>query len=208
MKSGPISDWKGAFGDDYVERNAPSREAMAARLKMWSRILAAFADDAPSSILEVGCNLGLNLRALGQLSPARLAGLEPNAKARQRLIEDGVVPSDQVRDGDAAALPYADAAFDLVFTSGVLIHIDPERLASVYREIHRVSARFVLSVEYYSEQPMTTRYRGRDDLLFKRDFGTLWLESFPDLRIRDYGFFWRAATGLDNLNWWLLEKRR
>lgn len=202
-----LSDWKGAFGDAYVERNTPTPEILASRLRMWSRLLEAFGSDSPSSILEIGCNLGLNLRALKQLTSARLAGLEPNAKARQRLVEDGVLAPDLVSDGDATRLPFPDDAFDLVFTSGVLIHINPDQLASAYREMYRVSARYLLSVEYCSEQPVSVRYRGRDDLLFKRDFGTLWLETFPDLRVRDYGFFWRAVTGVDNLNWWLLEKR-
>ena len=48
--------------------------------------------------------------------------------------------------------------------------------------------------------------RRRTGLLFKRDFGALWMDRFHGLRIVDYGFFWKRATGLDNLTWWLFEK--
>ena len=50
-------------------------------------------------------------------------------------------------------------------------------------------------------------YRGQEGLLFKRDFGGLWLDSFPSLRTVAYGFAWKRVTGVDNLTWWLFEKR-
>lgn len=50
-------------------------------------------------------------------------------------------------------------------------------------------------------------YRGHDDRLFKRDFGGYWLDHFSDLWTVAYGFAWKRITGLDNLTWWLFEKR-
>ena len=46
-----------------------------------------------------------------------------------------------------------------------------------------------------------------ENRLFKRDFGGLWLDTCPDLRVVAYGFAWKRLTGLDNLTWWLFEKR-
>lgn len=206
MTSEQLGNWRGDFGNDYVDRNLPTAKVMASRLKMWSRILESFGSDTPRSILEVGCNVGLNLRALSALSSAELFGLEPNGKARAKLVGDKVVPESHVKEGFSTLLPFEDASADMVFTVGVLIHIPPAELPETYREMHRVSRRFILSVEYYSEQPVTVPYRNKDEHLFKRDFGGMWLEMFPDLKIRDYGFFWRPVTGLDNSNWWLLEK--
>ena len=44
-------------------------------------------------------------------------------------------------------------------------------------------------------------------MLFKRDFGGHWMDLYPDLRLVGNGFFWRRSTGLDNITWWLFEKR-
>jgi hypothetical protein len=50
------------------------------------------------------------------------------------------------------------------------------------------------------------RYRDQDEALFKRDFGSYWLDNFSDLRTLGYGFQWKRVTGLDNVNWWLFRK--
>jgi hypothetical protein len=42
-------------------------------------------------------------------------------------------------------------------------------------------------------------------LLFKRDFGTFYLEQWPELQLVDYGFVWKRVE-FDDLNWWLFEK--
>ena len=201
-----LNAWKGDFGDEYTKRNAPLPEVLAARLKMWSRILSTLDGAPPESILEVGANLGLNMRVLRLLTQAALTAVEPNASARARLVEDGVLPAERVHDAFGARLPFADGAHDLVFTSGVLIHVPPADLAATCREIVRVARRYVLAVEYNSEQPVELPYRNHEGLLFKRDFGQFYLDTCPGLAVRDYGFFWRPATGLDNLTWWLFEK--
>lgn len=199
--------WRGDFGDAYTERNAPSSEMVRARIGLWSRILKSLAGAPPTNILEVGANLGVNLRALKQLTPAELYAVEPNAQARACLLRDGVAPESNVRDGIAKELGFADGAVDLVFTSGVLIHIHPDDLPASCREIHRVARRYLVCIEYFSDKPEEITYRGQQGVLFKRDFGGFWLDSFPDLEVRDYGFAWKRATGLDNLTWWLFEKR-
>lgn len=133
--------------------------------------------------------------------------LEPNPTARRTLTEDGVVPAADVMDGFAASIPLPEAAADLVFTCGVLIHIHPDDLQASVREIHRVATRYIVCIEYFSDKPEMIPYRGHQDRLFKRDFGGLYLDLFADLHVLDYGFAWKRATGLDNLTWWLFEKR-
>lgn len=152
------------------------------------------------SILEIGANVGINLRALRRLTAARLAGVEPNASARALLAEC----ADDVFDGIAAAIPAADASFDLVFTSGVLIHIPPSELLASCKEIERVSRRYIVAVEYFARDLEAKQYRGHD-ALWKRDFGAYWLDHFP-LRPVACGFAWSRLTGLDDLTWWVLEK--
>jgi len=164
--------------------------------------------DPPTSILEVGANVGLNLRALRHLTDAELYAVEPNERAMSILISDGVLPSDHAKRGHAALLDWRDSTIDFVFCSDVLIHIHPDHLLSSCREMHRVARRYLACSEYFSDKPETIRYQVQDDMLFKRDFGSFWLDNFPDLRIIDYGFSWRRVTGLDNSTWWLFEKSR
>ncbi len=140
------------------------------------------------------------------LTTATLHGLEPNARARQTLVDDGVLEADHVLDATLASIPLPDASVDLAFTSGVLIHVPEEALDRAYSELHRVSRRYIACIEYFAPTPEIVRYRGEEDLLFKRDFGDHWLTLFPSMRVVGTGFFWRRTTGLDNLTWWLFEK--
>ncbi len=211
MSSGPVDTaqsaaWRGDFGTLYTERNLPDEAALAGRLRLWSALINTMQGAMPQSVLEVGANAGLNLRALRLLCAASFHAVEPNAQARARLIGDGVVPAERVYDSIATAIPLDDGAVDLAFTSGVLIHIAPDQLLESCREIHRVSRRYVACVEYFSDKPSELPYRNHDGLLFKRDFGSFYLDNFADLRVIDYGFFWKRVTGLDNLTWWVFEK--
>jgi len=201
-----VDFWRGAFGDAYTDRNALSGDALRARTAMWARVLEPVRSRPPASVLEVGANVGINLRALSGLLDADLYAVEPNAAARGRLSESGLVQPDHVFDATGDDLPLADGAVEMVFTSGVLIHVAPERLEATCREMHRVSSRLIACVEYFSVSPEERTYRDHSERLFKRDFGGFWWDLFPDLRLLDYGFFWRRATGLDDLTWWLFEK--
>jgi len=198
--------WRGDFGTEYIDRNAVSDEKLAALTSHWARVLRSTVGDPPKSLLEVGANIGLNLRALRRLTGAELHALEPNAKARSILERDGVLPAANIHDAIASAIPLADGAVDLAFTSGVLIHIHPDNLLASCREIHRVARRYVVCVEYFSGREEEIHYRGHDSALFKRDFGGFYLDNFPDLKLLDYGFAWKRVTGLDNLTWQVFRK--
>lgn len=198
--------WRGEFGKDYVGRNDANPELLRPRVAMWAPILRALAGSPPASALEVGCNIGLNLRAISTLSDATLYGLEPNDDACKILVRDQVLPAERVLNANAFEIPMADGAVDLAFTSGVLIHIHPDDLGRACDEIHRVAQRYIVCVEYFADQPEGKPYRGHEDRLFKRDFGGFYLDRFPGLELVDCGFFWKRTTGLDNLTWWAFRK--
>jgi len=205
-KKNQVSFWRGEFGDGYAARNSADPKTLEQRQAMWRQILAPMAPP-PRSILEVGANIGLNLKALSALTPADLHAVEPNEKARRVLAESGALPAAHVHDATAAALPLQDDAVDFVFTSGVLIHIAPDDLLASCREMFRVSSKYVACAEYFNPTPIEIEYRGHRRVLFKRDFGGFWLDNFPELALVDYGFLWKRATGLDDLTWWLFCKR-
>lgn len=204
-RSPQLQTWAGQFGSDYAERCAATEIAVSARARAWAEMLRPI-DGDPQSILEVGCNIGINQRALRRLVGAQLWAIEPNPHAREIALRDGALTPSQLFAGDASDLPFADGSMDLVFTSGVMIHIAPENLEQAMREIYRVSRRYILCSEYFSQNPETIHYRGHEGLLFKRDFGGAWWDLYPGLEHVANGFFWKRTTGLDDVTWWLFRK--
>lgn len=208
MSGGPkaLSAWSGEFGDRYTERNSVSTDAVRGRTRVWGEVFRRMVGDMPKSALEVGPNVGLNLRGIQALSDMELWGVEPNPAARAQLAQDQVLPADRIIEGFGHSIPLADGSVDLAFTAGVLIHVDPSLLEQTLREVHRVSAKYIFCSEYFSPKAETIPYRGESDLLFKNDFGSLYLDLFPDLELVDYGFFWRRVTVMDDSTWWLFRK--
>lgn len=188
--------WRGAHGDEYTKRNADAD--IEARADLWDNIMddIGFTPDY-DHVLEIGAGSGINLRALRYLGCRRLAGIEPNETARIILKEAGF----NAYDGTTAN-PGRKA--DLVFTSGVLIHIPPDELLAACRGIYDAANRYIVAIEYFSHEPTTVDYRGRK--LWKRDFGSFYLDNFPTLKALGSGFAWKRTTGLDNLNWWAFSK--
>jgi len=194
--------WAGEFGDDYMRRNAGPK-LLASNLALFSRILTR--TRGIGSVIELGANVGMNLRALRQLLPdARLVGLEINALASSELSKiDGVEAVCGSLLGYVSPEP-----FDLAFTKGVLIHIGPEHLARAYDALHAASRRWICVAEYYNPTPATVTYRGQTERLFKRDFAGELLDRHADLQLVDYGFVYRRdnVCPQDDITWFLLEK--
>jgi hypothetical protein len=93
----------------------------------------------------------------------------------------------------------------MVFTFGVLIHQAESSLPQVMTEIVRCARRYVLCGEYYAEDMTEVPYRGQSGALFKRDYGRIYLEMFPELSLLKQGFLGRDE-GWDNITYWLFEK--
>lgn len=208
----PLEWWEGEGGDAYTGRNLPTAASWEARKDLWRDIFQTMLPGRPRTVLEVGANVGQNLLAIRSilgLGESYLAAVEPNGKARSALIEQ-----DFPAWGDSAEkLPFAANSFDLVFTSGVLIHIPPQAavngapspLRQACAEIVRVSKQWIVAIEYFSAEPREVPYRGENGRLWTRDFGTLYVEEFG-LEPVACGFAWKGKTGLDNLTWWVLKK--
>ena len=98
---------------------------------------------------------------------------------------------------------------DLALIKGVLIHINPEMLNTVYDKLYKASKRLILICEYYNPSPVAIPYRGHSDRLFKRDFAGEMLDKYSALRLIDYGFSYHRdpAFPQDDINWFLMEKR-
>lgn len=200
MSTSPSDLWSGAFGDDYIKRNS-SAASQAASLRL---VADALKGQDVKSVLELGANVGLNLRSIQHLFPgATLSAVEINEDACDRLRSDGV----NVTQGSLLDFETTQR-YDLVMTSGVLIHIEPERLAEAYRRIYASADRLVLVAEYYSPYPVEVPYRGQSGALWKRDFAGELLDAYPDLHLLSVGFtYHRQNPGNDDVTWFLMEKR-
>jgi pseudaminic acid biosynthesis-associated methylase len=202
-----IEFWQSKFGDEYAMRegNRITAEGQRTLARDWGRILTHAVTPKPHSVLEVGCNIGRNLLAL-QNFVAELHAVEPNAAACRAIQENPEIKLASLHNCTANALPYENESIDLVFTSGVLIHIPPDQLHIAVDEIFRVAKRYIVCIEYFSHEPTEVVYRGLSGYLFKRDFGKFYLDRHPDLRVLDYGFLWHVLDSSDNSNWWLFSK--
>lgn len=207
MDTHQIKIWESEFGDDYTDRNVISLQYLSARIMLWSKMLSRIQVENLDHILEVGANIGANLRALKNLVDAQMYSVEPNKKSNKILVEDNVVPKEHVHTGSIFDMSmFDDASMDLVFTSGVLIHVAPDDLKKATDEMMRVSKKYVACIEYFSHEIQEVNYRGQTSFLYKRDFGSFFLENYPDLRVVDYGFEWKPMAGLDNITWFIFEK--
>jgi pseudaminic acid biosynthesis-associated methylase len=194
--------WAGNFGDSYIARNS-DQMLLASNLALFSKILAR--TQSIKTVLELGANVGLNLRAIQSLVPnAEMSAVEINAKAVEQLQAIGDV---NIFHGSILDFKPTET-YDLVFTKGVLIHINPEFLPAVYQAMYKASDRYILIAEYYNPSPVEVSYRGFGEKLFKRDFAGEMLDSYPDLSLIDYGFAYRRDSHFpqDDTNWFLLEK--
>lgn len=190
--------WEGGFGDEYVDRN---RSAGESRASFWRDVMARY---KPTNVLEVGCNVGANLRWIASHIPARnVFGVDINLKALAEIRKD--LPEVNTVWSQARELPFRDGWFDMVFTVGVLIHQPPEALPVVMAEIVRCSRRYVLCGEYFAEKPIEVPYRKQKGALFKRDFGGLYRSLFPGLHLRQQGFL-SQEEGWDDITYWILER--
>lgn len=200
--------WKSAFGEEWAKRNTNSQENINKRKMMFEMIFSKAEDlQKLTSVLEIGASIGTNLIALHELTNANLFATEPNDFAFGELQKIPFLPKTNMTQETIFNMQFEDASMDLVFTSGVLIHVTPDDLIKATSEIVRISKKYVLCIEYFAHEPESIVYRGHKDLLFKRDFGSFYLDNHPELSIQDYGFLWQPATGLGNMTWFLLKKQ-
>lgn len=190
--------WRGEFGDAYIDRNSGPNP----RGPWWQQFLERYPLER---VLEVGCNIGLNLQWIVQKVPPRqVFAIDVNEKAL-RIVRDRF----QVNAswGVARELPFRDRWFDLVFTGGVLIHQPEDTLLEVMSEVVRCSRRYVLCLEYFAKETVEVPYRGQSGALIKRDYGRIYAESFPALKQLETGFLGKDQ-GWDDVTWWMFEKVR
>ena len=76
--------WSSDFGDNYIDRN----QNYIVNIPFFSKVISR--TFGVKSVIEFGCNVGLNLMALNNLLPrCELTGVEINSKAANELSKWG-----------------------------------------------------------------------------------------------------------------------
>ena len=105
---------------------------------------------APAKVLEFGCGFGRHLRYLNDVPGLDCYGCDQSGTmlrgvqqwASREWISERITQIEALQP-----LPYADKAFDVVFTTSVLIHVAPAHILGVLRELIRVARYQVIHVE-------------------------------------------------------------
>lgn len=112
------------------------------RRGLWEdrQVLSRLHLDDRRRILDVGSGTGELTRVLREESSATIVGLDAD-----RALLDHVSSADDLVQGNALELPFADDAFDLVVCQALLINLsDPD---AAIREFARVSSDIVAAIE-------------------------------------------------------------
>jgi len=196
------SFWAASFGTEYIERNA-SEEMIIANIHLFSKILKL--TTGVQSILELGCNVGMNLHSLHRISNKYdISGVEINEIAAKIASKSSHL---SIINTTILSELKLNKKYDLTFTKNVMIHINPLELDQVYANLYNNSKRYILVCEYYNPTPVSVDYRGHKDRLFKRDFAGEMIDKY-NLRLIDYGFNYHRDDSLpqDDATWFLLSK--
>lgn len=191
------TNWKNKFGEKYTKRNKNIKKSFFIKsiLKKVKNI---------KNVFEFGTNIGNNLDIIKKSNKKiKTNGIEINKFASKIAEKKG----HKILVGSVKNKIKIKSKFDLVFTCGLLIHINPNDLNKVYKNIFSLSKKYILIAEYFNQDPITIKYRGKKNLLFKRDFAKE-IKNKYNLKIVDYGFVWSEDKkhSLDNYNWFLLKK--
>ena len=192
--------WKHASGDEWVRRNSQEIDHDETDIKRLGKprreMDEEYMADIPrdSSILEVGSGYGRQLENMRQMGFSRLVGMDINLAGLQRAT----TPSIQ---GDWSKLPFADDSFDIVTTSGTLMHVNPMKIRDVIDEFVRVTRKWIYCFEQVGGMKTSCLYsslRFAPDLqmpdVYLTDLPTLISLLRPDLTLYR-GHAWEGPCG-------------
>lgn len=206
-----LKQWKGRFGKEYTDRNVLSPNEVDKLYKdnygiTRKELNKLFLDkiDCSARILEIGSNVGNQLLILQKMGFKNLYGIEPQDYAIE--ISKSRTKGINVIRGNIFDIPFKDEYFDMVFTSGVLIHISPKDIKKAIKEIYRCTKRYIWGFEYYANEYTEIIYRGQRNLLWKANFPKIYTDNFLNLKIVKIKFL--RYLDNDNIDVMFLLKKK
>jgi spore coat polysaccharide biosynthesis protein SpsF len=195
--------WKETFGNNYIDRNN-NNILFNSKKQLFRSILNNI--DPIKSVIEFGANIGLNLKAIQEITEETLdlTAIEINNEAAMQLKNN--IVATLINNSIIGYKPIK--SYNFVLTMGLLIHLNPKYLDDVYDILYNSSSKYICIAEYYNRTPVSIDYRGERNKLFKRDFAGEMLNKYPDLKLINYGFVYHKDPNypLDDITWFLLKK--
>ena len=178
--------WLSEFANSYMNRNSNidyvnNNYKEKTGLTEEEVFIEFFSDlDKDLKILEVGCNVGVKISMLQKMGFTNLTGLELNKNAYE--IAKKNYPDIEFINSDIEEYE-TDKKYDLVYTCGVLIHLNPAIISNVVKKIFSLSKIYIFGFESYSEKLQEVRYRENLHVQWKQDFLGVYMKNFPELEI-------------------------
>jgi ubiquinone/menaquinone biosynthesis C-methylase UbiE len=164
------------------------------------RFVTALGEAAQGSVLDVACGPGILSAAIAKSARDVVAfDLTPQMlkKAAQRCAEAGL-GNVTFREGNAAELPFADAAFDAVVTRLSVHHFDrPGRVMSEIFRVLRPGGRFVVADVISSEVSAESELQNAIEILRDPSHVRMLPGSELIALVRDAGFAIESQTAWD-----------
>ena len=194
MTTGSLSD-EVIIQRAYYSRTAPQYDSMHVSVEAEHEFALAFMASMIGfldirSVLDIGSGTGRAPLTLKAMYPNhRVTGVEPSRELREVGYGKGLTQNELI-DGDAQRLAFADGAFDLLCEFGALHHIpDPGKAVS---EMLRVSSKaiFISDCNNFGQGGFLMR-------TVKQTLRTLRLWSFADfVKTRGKGYIVSEGDGL------------
>jgi SAM-dependent methyltransferase len=151
-RTDPRGYWELEGGRRYMEDDAFLLGPRSATEKQGQFLAAEIRALGAASVLEVGCGYGRMLKELRAGTDARLYGVDfsrSQLQAGREYMAPAVVP---LALADATSgLPFGDAAFDVVYTQGCLMHVPPPADRAFRSELARVARRYIIHTEEFKD---------------------------------------------------------
>ncbi len=130
------------FWDKYADENE----------ERYNKEFAKFTRDLATSlhctsVLEIGCGTGIDLRLF--TDTFQIHGIDLNDNALDIAKEK--IPSANFKKGTITDLPFEDSSIDFVFTHQLLNYLDDDTLEKGVAEMYRVSGKYIMNCEKFGE---------------------------------------------------------
>ncbi len=100
-----------------------------------------------TSVLEIGCGTGIDLRLF--TDTFQIHGIDLNDNALDIAKEK--IPIANFKKGSITDLPFGDSSIDFVFTHQLLNYLDDDTLEKGVAEMYRVSGKYIMNCEKCEE---------------------------------------------------------